>query len=185
MEDSKIIEMFNQRSEEAIESLDGKYGALCRSIARNILESDADASECVNDAYLGAWNSIPPHRPDVLSAYICRIVRNISIARYHKNTARKRNSRYDEAFSELCDCLSSRENTESEVSAKELTAAIDSFLDGIDTDSRVIFMRRYWFSDSVRDIARRMKMSENSVSVRLLRTRERLRDHLRKEGFEI
>lgn len=184
MEDEKIIEMFYARSEDAIDCLGRKYGALCMNIARNILKSESDAQECVNDAYLGAWNSIPPQNPNPLSAYICRIVRNISTARYHKNTAKCRNSYYDAALDEIADCLADTEGDGS-VSAKELAQALDSFIDTLSTENRVIFMRRYWFGDSAEDIAVRMKSDRNRIYVRLHRIRENLKKYLEKEGFEI
>ncbi len=184
MEDEKIIDLFNLRSEDAINHLGEKYGALCMSIARNILRNESDAQECVNDAYLGAWESIPPQKPDPLSAYICKIVRNISTARYHKNTAQKRNSHYDAALDELADCISDV-NSDNSISAKELTKALDAFLATLSKENRVIFLRRYWFGDSVEAIARRMKSGKNSISVRLHRVREKLRSYLEKEGFEI
>ena len=184
MEDEKIIDLFNLRSEDAINQLGEKYGALCMSIARNNLRNESDAQECVNDAYLGAWESIPPQKPDPLSAYICKIVRNISTARYHRNTAQKRNSHYDAAIDELADCIP-YVNRDNSISAKELTKALDAFLTTLSKENRVIFLRRYWFGDSVEAIARRMKSGKNSISVRLHRVREKLRSYLEKEGFEI
>lgn len=176
-----IISLFFDRSEQAIEKLHEKLGALCMSISKNILKNEADAQECVNDAYLGVWNTIPPKKPDSLTAYVCRIVRNISTARYHRNTAQKRNSYYDTALDELTECIPSSDT----VSTNELTAALDDFLDTVSCENRVIFLRRYWFGDSIKAIADKMKMTENNVSVRLSRTRDRLRQHLRKEGFSI
>ncbi len=176
-----IISLFFDRSEQAIEKLSEKYGALCMSISKNILKNEADAQECVNDAYLGVWNTIPPKKPEGLAAYVCRIVRNISTARYHRNTAQKRNSYYDTALDELTECIPSSDS----YSAKELTESLDSFLDTVSRENRVIFLRRYWFGDSIESIAKRMKMTENNVSVRLSRTRDRLRQYLRKEGFSI
>ena len=185
MEDSKIIDLFFARQEQAIVELSQKYGAVCSKIARNILSNSFDAEECVNDAYLGAWNTIPPKRPDQLSAYICRIVRNLSISRYHSNTAVKRNSFYDIALDELEECLASAASVEEEISAKELSGLLERFLETLDTENRVMFMRRYWYSDSVSDIAERFHMSSNNVSVRLSRIRGRLKKFLRKEGYEI
>lgn len=185
LEDSKIIDLFHARQEQAIVELSKKYGAVCSKIARNILSNGSDAEECVNDAYLGAWNTIPPQRPDSLLAYICRIVRNLSITRYHSNTAVKRNSYYDAALDELEECLASAESVEAEISAKELSELLDRFLETLDEENRVMFIRRYWYSDSVSDIAESFHMSSNNVSVRLSRLRERLKKYLRKEGYEI
>lgn len=107
MDDIKIIDLFFARSELAIEALDGKYGAICHNLSRSILKDQQDAEECVNDAYLGVWNAIPPHRPNPLVAFVCKLVRNISIMRYRANTALKRNSNYDSTMEELEDCLAS------------------------------------------------------------------------------
>ena len=185
LDDSKIIELFYARSEQAIMELSNKYGAVCRKVARNILNNDLDAEECVNDAYLGAWNTIPPQRPDPLLTYICRIVRNLSTTKYHANTAVKRNSYYDAVLDELEESLASSSCVEMEISEKELSRAIERFLDTLDQDNRVMFVRRYWYADSIREIAARFRMSNNNVSVRLSRTREKLKKYLKKEGYEI
>ena len=183
MDDSKIIDLFYARSEQAIMELSKKYGAICYKIAKNILNNDLDAEECVNDAYFGAWNTIPPQKPDPLLTYICRIVRNLSVMKYHANTALKRNSFYDVALSELEDCLSVSETVEMELAAKELSQMINHFLDTLDQDNRVMFVRRYWYSDSISDIATKFQTSNNSISVRLSRTREKLKKYLKKEGI--
>ena len=185
MDDSKIIELFYAREEQAIVELSKKYGAVCSKVAGNILSNSLDAEECVNDAYLGAWNTIPPQRPAPLLAYICRIVRNLSIMRYHSNTAAKRNSFYDVALDELEECLASAASVEAEISAKELSGLLDRFLETLDEENRVMFMRRYWYSDPVSDIAKSFHMSSNTVSVRLSRLRGRLKKFLKKEGYEI
>lgn len=183
MEDSKIIELFNARSEQAIAELSKKYGAICIKVANNILNNQSDAEECINDTYLGVWNTIPPQKPNPLLSYVCRIARNLAIKRYHSNTAKKRNGFYDVALDELENCFSSAETTEDEFSAKELTEIINDFLETLDKDNRVMFVRRYWFSDSVGDIAKIFNTSSHNVSVRLARVREKLKKHLIKEGF--
>ena len=177
MDDEKIIELFFNRSEQAIEEVDKKYGKTCHNISYNILHNKLDAEECVNDAYLGAWNAIPPARPNPLLTYLCKIVRNLSLKRYEFNTAIKRNSTYDVAMEELESCLSSPETIESEIALKELTHIIENFLDSLSTENRVIFLRRYWFSDTYSDIAARVGMTEKNVSVRLTRIREKLRNY--------
>ena len=179
MDDEKIIELFFNRSEQAIEEVDKKYGKTCHNISYNILHNKLDAEECVNDAYLGAWNAIPPARPNPLLTYLCKIVRNLSLKRYEFNTAIKRNSTYDVAMEELESCLSSPETVESEIALKELTHIIENFLDSLSTENRVIFLRRYWFSDTYSDIAARVGMTEKNVSVRLTRIREKLRNYLK------
>ncbi len=185
MEDSKIIALFFARAEEAITALAEKYGAACGSIARNILKDSQDAEECVNDAYLAAWNTIPPQNPNPLRAYLFRIVRNISIAKYHANTAVKRNSNYDVALEELGDCIAASGTVEQEVAAKELSRLIDRFLAGLDEESQMLFVRRYWYADSIPDLAARFQISGNHVSVRLSRIRDKLRKYLRKEGYSL
>ena len=183
MDDSRIIELFFARSEQAIAELSNKYGKLCTHIAVNILSNTEDAQECVNDAYLGAWNTIPPQKPNPLQAYICKIVRNIAITRYHANTAAKRNSYYDIALEELEHCLFTADTAENALMAKELSHLLDRFLASLDTRSRVMFVRRYWYSDSVSKISELLHMRPNSVSVQLSRIRSRLRKFLIQEGY--
>lgn len=185
LEDSQIMDLFYARSEQAITELSQKYGAVCRKVAGNILKNRLDAEECVNDAYLGVWNTIPPQRPDPLLAYVCRIVRNLSIMKYHSNTAAKRNSFYDVALDELEECLASTAMVEAEITAKELSGLLDRFLETLDQENRVMFVRRYWYSDSVSEIAERLHMSSNNVSVRLSRIRGRLKKFLKHEGYEV
>ena len=183
MEDSKIIKLFYARSEKAIEELAVKYGTVCNKIANNILGNREDAEECVSDAYLAAWNTIPPEKPSPLISYICRLVRNISIKRYHANTAAKRNSFYDTSLDELEDCIPSPFSVESEMTSDELGTLLDHFLSGLDRQDRIMFVRRYWYSDSVSDIAENYGIGENNVSVRLYRIREKLKKYLQKEGY--
>ena len=178
MEDEKIIELFFARSEQAIRELDTKYGRTCHKLSYNILHNDLDAEECVNDAYLGTWNAIPPERPNPLLTFLCKIVRNLSVMRHHTNTAMKRNSVYDVALEELEDCIASPATVESALERKELARIIGSFLDTLTTENRVIFVRRYWFSDSYADIAERVGMTEKNVSVRLTRVRKQMRNYL-------
>ena len=183
MEDEKIIELFYARSEDALLELDKKYGVLCKKISSNILKNALDAEECVNEAYLGAWNTIPPQRPNPFLAYICRIVRNVSIKRYHRNTAKKRNTFYDVALEEIEECFPISPTAEDAITAKELTEKINEFLGLLDKTNRVLFMRRYWFADSIEEIAALFKMSKHTVSVRLSRIREKLKKYLKKEGY--
>ncbi len=181
MDDIKIIDLFFARSELAIEALDNKYGTTCHNLSRSILKDQQDAEECVNDAYLGVWNAIPPHRPNPLSVFVCKIVRNISIMRYRANTALKRNSTYDVTMEELENCLSSSP-VEDSLEEKELIAMIEDFLRGLSQENRVIFLRRYWFADSYADIAARTGLSEKTVSVRLSRIRKQLQAQLAEGG---
>lgn len=183
MTDERIIELFFARSERGIEELDTKYGATCHRIAQNILGNKEDAEECVNDAYLGVWNSIPPKKPSLLSAFLFKILRNLSITRYHANTAQKRNSFYDIALDELGDTISTEESIEKECSQKELTNAIEGFLDTLTRENRVIFVCRYWFSESYTEIAKRTGLTEKNISVRLTRIREKMKKHLSERGI--
>lgn len=182
MEDSQIIDLFFARSEQAVAELDRKYGGVCQNLSYQILQSRLDAQECVNDAYLGVWNTVPPQRPNPLLTFLCALVRKISITRYHYNTAAKRNSQYSLALEELDGCLSSPDTPEAILERRELTRCLEEFLDQCAQLDRVIFLRRYWFADSYRDIAARVGLSEKNVSVRLSRTRKALREHLQKEG---
>lgn len=181
--DERIIELFFQRSEEAIKKLDEKYGKVCRKLSLNILSSWQDAEECVSDAYLGIWNAVPPAKPDPLLAYLCRIVRNISLKRYYRNSAAKRNSVYDMAMEEIESSLPSLDTVEGQVEARELAHMIESFLETLSQKNRVIFMRRYWFSDTYEDIARRTGITRKNVSVRLTRIRRQLKEYLMEGGI--
>ena len=178
MNDERIIELFFERSEQAIKELDDKYGKVFHALSYNILNNQQEVEECVNDAYLGTWNAIPPSNPNPLCAFVCKIVRNISLKRYEQNTAAKRNSHYDVAMEELEDCLASTTTIEQEIAERELTEIIESFLDSLSKENRVIFLRRYWFSDTYADIARQVGLTEKNVSVRLTRIRKELREYL-------
>ena len=177
-EDEKIIELFFERSEQGIRELDKKYGRVCHKLAYNIVNSRQDAEECVNDAYLGAWNAIPPARPDPLLTYICKIVRNISLKIYYRKAAAKRNSTYTIAMEEIEACIADPNTVEAEIAARELAHIIEGFLDTLTVKNRVIFIRRYWFSDSCRDIAQFMGLTEKNISVRLTRIREKMKKYL-------
>ena len=182
IDDEQIIALFFARSESAITELDTKYGNTCHNLSYHILNNRLDAEECVNDAYLGTWNAIPPAHPNPLLTFVCKIVRNLSIMRYHANTAMKRNSTYDVALKEVEHSLAAVPDVEQEMDAKVLSVAIETFLETLTTENRVIFMRRYWFADTYAQIADRVGISEKNVSVRLARTRKQLRNYLLQEG---
>lgn len=181
-DDEKIIEMFFARSEQAIQELDLKYGKVCHRLSYNIVNSRQDAEECVNDAYLGAWNAIPPAKPDPLLTYICKIVRNISLKIYYRKQAAKRSSAYTIAMEEIETCLADLNTVEAEIEARELARIIEDFLDTLTMENRAIFVRRYWFSDSCRDIAGFVGLSEKNISVRLTRIRQKMKRHLAESG---
>ena len=185
MEDEEIIQLFNERSEQAISELDLKYGKLCRSISNGILHCYEDVEECVNDTYLGVWNRIPPEHPNPLIAFICRIVRNISIAKYKYSTAKKRNSIYDVCLDELEECIESPSNTEEQFDSSLLSGYIDEFLDSIDFTYRVIFVQRYWFFSDFSSIAAKTGLSEGNVRVRISRIRKKLKDYLKLKGVQL
>ena len=183
LEDSKIISLFLERSEQAIEELNRKYGAAVKKTAAGILCDRLDVEECVNDTYLRVWNSIPPQNPNPLVSYVCRIARNLAVNRYHANNAEKRSGNYDLVLDELEECIPSAADVETEIEAKELTAAINRFLSALNREDRFLFVRRYWYADSVSDLAALTDSSTNRVSVRLFRIRKKLHKTLLKEGF--
>lgn len=185
MEDAKIIDLFFLRSEMAVRELEKKYGTVCKKLEFHILNNKEDAEECVNDAYLAAWNNIPPNRPTPLRAYLCRIVRNLSIKKYKANTAEKRNSFYDISLEELAECIPARETVEDQWDAKELGKQLDAFLGTLDQKSRVLFLRRYWFSEPLAELATDFHITEHNAAVRLSRIRAKLRNYLSKEGIQI
>ena len=184
IDDEKIIETFFERSEQGIRELDIKYGAICHNLSYNIVNNRQDAEECVNDAYLGAWNAIPPVHPKPLLSYIVKIVRNISLKIYWRKEAAKRSGHYKIALEEIEACIADQKTVEDEIEARELARIIEDFLDTLTVENRVIFMRRYWFSDSYKDIAELVGLSENNVSVRLTRIRNKMKQYLiEKEVF--
>ena len=185
LDDNRIIELFFERSEQAIIELASKYGPICSRVAENILNNRSDSEECVNDAYLGVWNTVPPQRPDPLLSYVCRIVRNLAIKKYHENTAQKRNSIYDVALDEIAGCFPSSLSVEDEIEAKEAAEIINDFLDTLDPKSRIMFIRRYFYSDSIADLAELFSTSRHYISVRLSRIRKALKKHLIKEGVSL
>ena len=178
MEDKEIIELFFERSEQAIRELDAKYGRICHDLSYNIVNSRQDAEECVNDAYLGAWNAIPPARPAPLLSYIAKIVRNLSLKLYWKKEAAKRGGHYTMAMEEIEGCIADRETVEDALDARELARIIGEFLDTLTLENRVIFLRRYWFADSYKDIAGFMGLTEKNISVRLTRIRGKMKQYL-------
>lgn len=178
IEDSKIIELFFNRSEQAIRELDSKYGKVCRKLSNNIVNNSEDAEECVNDAYLGAWNAIPPANPNPLLTYILKIVRNISLNSYYKKEADKRKGSYTIAMEEIEECMADSKTIDSEIETAELSRTIEDFLETLTEQNRVIFMRRYWFSDSCKDISVLVGLTEKNVSVRLTRIRLKLKQYL-------
>ncbi len=183
-EDSKIIELFFSRSEEAITETDRKYGKLCFEIADKILKSESDAEECVNDTFLGVWNAIPPARPNSLRSFICRIARNQALKRLDYISAKKRSRALEMSFSEMASLLP--ENSVADgIDNKMIGKTINDFLAVLDRDSRVIFVRKYWFLDSIADICHNCGFSESKVKSSLMRSRKKLRRFLEERGIII
>lgn len=182
MEDGAIIDLYWARSEEAITATDQKYGGLLTQVARNILDDRWDVEECVSDSYLGAWNAMPPQRPSVLRSFLCRITRNLALDRSDYNHAKKRSVNCVESLAELETVGDPRGEFEEEVLLGQL---INGFLAGLGTEQRVIFLRRYWFFDPVKEIARRLNCSESKVTASLYRARAKLRAYLEEEGYTL
>lgn len=185
MTDQTIIDLFWQRSEDAIRNTSQKYGKYLTKIAMNILNYYEESEECVNDTYLAAWEQIPPDRPQKLLPYLGRITRCLALNRYDYLTAQKRNVEFTLQLSELEECLTGTDSIETQYESGEVTSSISSFLKKQNPDVRNIFIRRYWFSDSITEIAGRFNMSESKVKSTLFRTRKRLKKHLESEGYHI
>lgn len=183
MEDEKIVALYFERDKYAIYQTEKKYGKYCHAIAYNILESHEDSEECVNDTLNSAWNSIPPEKPVKLQCFLARITRNIAIDRYRYKIAQKRYVKEKSVIDEYWECIPNGDTPiEDEFILKR---SINGFLQTLDTKTRVIFMRRYWYSMSVKDVADSMRLSESNVSVILHRTRKKFKDYLMKEGIFI
>lgn len=186
LEDSRIVQLYWERSRDAIPATSLKYGKYCTSIAMNILGNKEDAEECVNDVYLNAWNSMPPHKPEMLSAFLGKLTRNLSFNRYKYNAAAKRGGgELPLVFEELAGCVSGKENVEGEIDRKELVKALDTFLAALPPLKRSIFICRYWYTDSISSIAARHGMKEGAVSMTLNRLRGKLRSYLLERGFTL
>ena len=181
-----IIDLYLERSESAINETALKYGNYCSKIAMNILHNKEDSEECVNDTYLKTWDSIPPQQPTKFSAFLGRITRNLSFNKYKaRNTQKRGGSDMELLLSELEDCIPSESSVEMEYEAGQTAKIIDRFLTASTPENRILFVRRYWYTDSIADIAERFSMSESKVKSSLLRTRNKLKDYLEKEGVTL
>ena len=186
MEDSRIIELYWERSEEALTESERKYGRYCGSIAMNILGNREDTEECVSDTWLRAWNAIPPAKPVFLKAFLGKITRNLSFDRFRKLHREKRGGgSLDVVLDELAECVSGSDDTERRWEEKELKEEIDRFLSRLPKEQRYMFILRYWYADSVSDIAERFRTSANNVSVTLSRIRQKLKRDLIERGFDV
>ncbi len=183
MEDTQIIDLYFSRSENAIKATESKYGQYCKTIANNILCNINDSEECVNDTYLQTWNSIPPTRPNNFKAFLARITRNLSLNKLKsKNTNKRKISEYSLAYDELENMLSTAQTTDAYVDEIFLKNLLDEFLETLSKESRMIFIGRYWYFDSISEISKKLKISESKTKMSLLRTRNSLKDYLQKEG---
>jgi len=183
MDDGKIIELYFSRDESAIIHTENKYGGYCYKIAYNILLDDEESKECVNDTYLAAWESIPPTRPKIMSAFLGKITRNISLKRLRSKNSNKRGGGNTKLiFDELSDCIPDKNSVLDAIDAKELSLIIDSFLRNLPKEERCLFLRRYWYFDSIDTLALMFGLSAGQVKMRLLRIRQKLLLKLKKEG---
>ena len=185
MEDSQIIGLYFKRDEAAISETAAKYGGFCRGIAMNILSINADADECVNDTYLRAWNSMPPHKPDKLGAWLGKVVRNIAFDLWKKNHRKKRYSGMEELLNELEDCIPAHVTVESEIEEQELTEVINTWLTSLPQSDRILFMRRYWNGETVAALAQENGKSPANIAKRMYRLRQNLKSKLETEGYSL
>ena len=184
VDDAEIIKLYFDRDEAAVAETAEKYGIYCYTIAFNVLGSEEDSKETVNDTYLKAWNSIPPHRPTVFSAFIGKITRRLSISKWRKHTAEKRGgNEYELSLDELSECVADKSDTEKKLEDKEITALINKFLRDLPETQRNVFICRYWYMDSVSSIANEFRFSESKVKSMLMRTRQKLKQRLTEEGL--
>ena len=187
MEDSAIISLYWARDEGAIAATDRKYGALCRSLSQSILASREDAEECVNDTWHRAWDTMPPQRPDALRAYLCRIVRNLSIGRWRAKRARKRGEGCEVLIGELEDCvpMPAAPSAEEAAEDREVVRAVERWLDTLPREDRAAFLRRYWYGQRVDELAALFGCTPNRMAQRLFRLRKSLRRALEGEGVSL
>ena len=180
----QFIALLQKRDESVLQEIRRVYGGLCYSLAYNMLNSREDAEECVNDMLLAVWNSVPPHNPVNLEAYLVTLVRRAAMDRLRNQTRQKRGGKqFSQALDELSEILPSNEYVESEVEHRELARALKAFLDTLPPDTRHIFILRYYMSESVKQIATEVGMQQSAVKMTLLRTRNKLKDYLGKEGI--
>lgn len=182
MEDKTIIQLYWARSSEAIPATDAKYGAQCRGLSARILQNSEDAEECVNDTWLRAWNTMPPQFPSSLRAYLLKIVRNLSIDRWRAERSQKRGGGAAELVLELEDCLPPAPSAEEVTEARAAVEVIDRWLDELEVEDRVIFLKRYWYGIAVKEIARQFSCTQSHMAKRLFRLRNSLRTTLEREG---
>ncbi|MBR4971644.1 MAG: sigma-70 family RNA polymerase sigma factor [Oscillospiraceae bacterium] len=183
MDDEQMIALFFERSEDALQQTKEKYGAACMHLLRNLLQNELDAEECANDVYLALWNTIPPERPEPFLTYLLKIARNQALRRITYNQAQRRGDGPPIPLEELENCIASTETVEQTVDGKLLEQEIIRFLRDLPKADRQLFIRRYWFCDSVEELAQCFGWSKSAIKSKLFRLRNRLRQHLTREGF--
>jgi RNA polymerase sigma-70 factor (ECF subfamily) len=180
MKDNEILTLYYNRDESAITATASKYGNYCTKIAMNILQNNQDSDECVNDTWLKAWNAIPPQEPTVLASFLGKITRNLSLNRYN---AAKSKKHMPLLLDELSDCITNSRSLEDDFDIRETGKTISDFLRSIDEEPRLIFVRRYWYTDSIAEIAVQFNMSQSKVKSMLLRTRNKMKLYLQERGI--
>ena len=184
MEDGRIVDLYLSRDESAIEQTQFKYGKRLQILSKRIVYDEGAAEECVNDTYLKAWNSIPPHEPRTyLYAFLARITRGLSLDVYRKNHAQKRQNHMTLITDELDVCIKGNNTTLEMLDERNMKLTINSFLEALPKEKRIIFMKRYWFMESIQSISEEFGYSQSKVKTTLMRVRNKLREHLIKEGF--
>ena len=185
LEDEKIISLFFERSEEAVEQVKAKYGEACMHLLKNLLVNIQDAEECANDVYLALWNNIPPERPAPLLTYLLKIARNQALRRLTYENAQRRDRRQVVAWEELESCIASATTVAQTLEGKLLEEALDRFLRSLPREERLLFLRRYWFCDSITALAETFGYSQSKIKSRLFRLRGKLRTFLQQEGWNV
>ena len=186
MHDQAIVELYWARDQSAIRQSDEKYGPYCRTIAHNVLHDPLDSEECVNDTWHRAWESMPPQRPNLLRAFFGTITRNLALNRWEKQHAQKRGGgQLPLALEELSECVPAPRGVEQAVEERQLVSLLETFVEGLPRQARIMFLRRYWYLMPIKDIAKSLSVSESKVKMSLLRSRNKLRELLETEGIDL
>ncbi len=185
MDDQKIVDLLFHRNESALAEVDAKYTHLYKGILRRVLRDEQDVEECANDVLMGLWNSIPPNRPQYMTAYICKIARRVGIDKLRYNTRLRRNPEYQVMLSELEDCWPDTQSFPDDFSSQEIQAVLSDFIRSLEPQTKVLFVRRYIYLETIPELANRFDLRENYISVRLHRVRKKLQTFLSKEGIYI
>lgn len=181
--DEQIVDLYFKRSEEAIAETSKKYGGYIRKIAMNVLGNFEDTIECENDTYMAVWNAIPPNKPLSFTAFVGKIARNLALNKFEYNIAKKRNNKFSVVLDELEECLSGKESVEDQFLEGELSQTINTFLEKLKPDQRIMFVKRYWYGEAVKDIAEDMEIGESKVKTTLFRIRGELKKYLERRDY--